>query len=166
MVIVEVCLFSKSAIHPGSDYICFQLVTGRMPFPEFTDPNVTVLISKGKRPPMPRSFDAPGITPAVWKIATKCWHEKANKRPEVNAVLRSLENLADPGPGMYTLMTYSYLEWDIIDLRIWQMTRMRQYHSPNGRGDFLTAEYHFYWRAESPPSNPCIWQTIYGRYPV
>jgi hypothetical protein len=81
-----------------------------MPFPEDTDPNVTIMIAKGKRPPKPRRFDAPGITPAVWKIAKRCWHERANERPEVNAVLQDLENLAKPAPGVYIHETCSFLE--------------------------------------------------------
>ena len=102
--------FSESMTCRRSDCFHFQLVTGRMPFPEFDDSNVVVLISKGKRPPKPRHFDAPGMTPAVWKIAKKCWHEKARERPEVNAVLQDLEDLANPGPGMCTHQTRSHLE--------------------------------------------------------
>ena len=68
-----------------------------MPFPEHTDPNVKKIISKGKRPQKPRRFEAPGMTPAVWKIAERCWHENAKERPEVNAVLQYLEGLANPG---------------------------------------------------------------------
>jgi hypothetical protein len=116
MVIVEARLVFESAICPGSDRICTQLVTGKIPFPEVTDPHLILLISKGKRPPQPRSFDAPGITPEVWRIATKCWRARAKKRPEINAVLQSLETLASLGSGVHIHETYSYLEWDIIDL--------------------------------------------------
>jgi hypothetical protein len=112
MVIVEVRPFSESVIRPHSDHFGFQLVTGRMPFPEFTDPNVTVLISKGKRPPKPRNFDAPGITPAVWKIAKKCWHEKAKERPEVDAVLRYLEDIANTGGCTHEACSCS--PWELI----------------------------------------------------
>jgi serine/threonine protein kinase len=107
MVIVEARLLSGSVIRSSSDRSRLQLATGEMPFPEFTDPNVTILIARGKRPPKPRNFDAPGITPAVWKIARKCWHEKAKERPEVNVVLKHLENLASPGPGMCTYPIWS-----------------------------------------------------------
>ncbi|KAF9643164.1 kinase-like protein [Thelephora ganbajun] len=77
--------------------VIVELVTGKMPFPEYTDHNVIVMISEGKRPSKPRHFDAPGMTPMIWKIAQKCWHEKANERPEVDAVLQSLEVLANSG---------------------------------------------------------------------
>ena len=97
MVIVEVCLFSESMIHLGSDHFRSQLVTGNMPFPECMDHNVINLMLKGKRPPKPRRFEAPGMTPAVWRIAEKCWHENAKERPEVNVVLQYLEGLANPG---------------------------------------------------------------------
>ena len=97
MVIVGVLLFHKGMIRPDSYCFCFQLVTGKMPFPEYTDHNVSVMVSKGKRPPKPFRFKAPGMTSEVWKIAEKCWHQKAKKRPEANLVLRSLENLLKPG---------------------------------------------------------------------
>jgi hypothetical protein len=97
MVIVAVRLVSESTTRPGSDYFRSQLAAGERPFPEFTDHNVVFLILKGKRPPKPHHFDAPGMTLAVWKIAEKCWHEKAKERPDVNGILKHLENLANPG---------------------------------------------------------------------
>lgn len=97
MVIVEVCQCVKIMTPSGSDRLYFQLVTGKMPFPESTDPNVFVMVLKGERPPKPRHFDAPGVTSAVWEIAQKCWHEEPKERPEVNVVLRSLESLVNPG---------------------------------------------------------------------
>jgi len=98
MVIVEVPppLF-EFLIRPVSDSFRVQLVTGKIPFPELTDPNIWIVVSKGKRPPKPHKFNAPGMTPAVWKIARKCWHQKAKERPEVNDVLQSLERLSNPG---------------------------------------------------------------------
>jgi len=97
MVIVEVCFFCRDAAYSGSDYLPFQLATGRVPFPDYTDHHVSIVISKGKRPPKPAHFKAPGITSAVWKIAEKCWHQKAKERPEAKVVLECLENLANPG---------------------------------------------------------------------
>ena len=97
MIIVEVRSFSESTNRPGSDHFRSQLVTGKMPFPECTDNKVLKLISNEKRPPKPRRFETPGMTPAVWKIAEKCWHENAKERPEVNVVLQYLEGLANPG---------------------------------------------------------------------
>ena len=108
MVIVEVRLFSENVTRPGSDRFRSQLATGMMPFPEKTDPSVMIMISKGKRPPKSRHFDAPGMTPAVWKIAKKCWHEKARERPEVNVVLQDLENLANLNPGVCIYQTRSH----------------------------------------------------------
>ena len=97
MVIVEVPLLFEFMIRPVPDSCCVQLATGKMPFPDMTDPNVTIAISKIKRPSKPRRFDAPGMTPAVWKVAQRCWHQKAKERPKANTVLQSLERLANPG---------------------------------------------------------------------
>lgn len=68
-----------------------------MPFPEYTDQNVIVTIYEGKRPPRPRKFDVPGMTRAVWNVAQACWNKRAEERPEANAVLQSLEALANSG---------------------------------------------------------------------
>ena len=102
MIIVEACLFPRTVIHPCSNRSRLQLTTGKMPFPESPDPSVNIMVSKGKRPSKPHSFDAPGMTPAVWKIAEKCWHQKAKERPKVNAVLQSLENLGNPGMNAHS----------------------------------------------------------------
>ena len=72
-------------------------MTGKIPFPDLTDPNVIFPIIKGKRPQRPRNFDAPGITPGVWVVAKKCWHDRAKQRPEVKTVLQDLENIANAG---------------------------------------------------------------------
>jgi len=93
MVIVEACLFHNSIVRQCADLFCLQLVTGRVPFFGLTDYAIMRLVSKGERPQKPDVFDAPGMTPPVWKIAKECWHGKAKHRPDVKAVLRRLENM-------------------------------------------------------------------------
>ena len=87
-----------------------------MPFHEYLDGKVTVMISKGERPRKPRRFEAEGITSDVWKVAKKCWHEKAAGRPEVEEVLHSLEKIANPGVCTNDACTCS--PWELIDLRL------------------------------------------------
>ena len=87
-----------------------------MPFPEFPDPKVTLMISKGKRPRKPRRFEAEGITSDVWKVAEKSWHEKPGSRPEVKQVLQNLEKIANPGVCTHIACTCS--PWEFIDLRL------------------------------------------------
>ena len=114
MVIVEVCLPRGGAGYPGSDYLPLQLATGKMPFPDYTDHNVAIIISKGRRPSKPMRFEALGITAGVWKIAKQCWDEKEKERPEARAVLQSLENLFHS--GRCTRNACSCLPWEVIDL--------------------------------------------------
>jgi hypothetical protein len=106
MVIVEVGLFSESTICLGSDRFLFQLATGRAPFPGWPDHKVPILVLKGRRPTMPRPLDASEKTSLVWKIAEMCWHQDAKERPEVDVVLKHLENPADPDPGTCTLRVF------------------------------------------------------------
>jgi hypothetical protein len=116
MIIVTVRLVSESVVRPSPDCFRFQLVTRGLPFLGLTHEQVLVAVPMGRRPLDPYLIRAPGMSPAVWKIAERCWHEKARERPEVNVILKNLENLANPGPGVCTRMC-SYQEWAIIDPR-------------------------------------------------
>ncbi|KAF9647956.1 kinase-like protein [Thelephora ganbajun] len=104
---------NKSDIYSLS-MVIVELVTGKIPFPDSSDPRVIIMISKGNRPPKPLQFDAPGMTPAVWKIAQKCWHQKAMERPEVKVVLQYLE--CPPNHGMCVHRVCSCPEREITDL--------------------------------------------------
>jgi hypothetical protein len=68
-----------------------------MPFHGISDITVSVMVSRGERPPKPQQFDAPGISPAVWKVAKTCWQKRAGERPEAKEVLRDLEKIANLG---------------------------------------------------------------------
>ena len=116
MVIVEVRLLPENMMRSDSDCFRFQLATGKIPFHGFGDHEVITKVSKGRRPSKPHRFDAKGITPAVWKIAEKCWHQKVRERPEVKAILQRLEDLQVADAGMYIPEACSYLKWEIIDL--------------------------------------------------
>jgi hypothetical protein len=75
-----------------------QLVTGKIPFPDVKlDGNITSKISKGERPPKPKGFPAPGASEEVWGVAEKCWHKKADKRPEVAQVYKHLNDIKSGG---------------------------------------------------------------------
>ncbi|KAF9646883.1 kinase-like protein [Thelephora ganbajun] len=106
---------NKSDVYSLS-MVMVELMTGKIPYPDSQDVNVIFLISKGRRPPKPLSFEAPGITPTVWRIAKKCWHGKAKKRPETNGVLQDLEKLANS--GVCTHEACSCHPWELIDLRL------------------------------------------------
>ena len=88
-------------------------MTRKVPFPDFTDPNATVMISKDKRPPTPRRSDALGTSKAIWKVATKCWHDGAKDRPEVDEALHDLEKILNP--DVCTRKTCTCEPWESID---------------------------------------------------
>ena len=84
-------------IYLGLNGFHLQLATGQAPFSGVVDSDVMVMASSGKRPQKPRRFDVPGITAEVWTVAEKCWHEKAEERPEAKAVLQDLEWISGSG---------------------------------------------------------------------
>ena len=108
------CVCSPKA-HPGPDWLRPQLATGKMPLHKYSDSLVKFMISKGKRPRKPRRFEAQGITSEVWKVAEKCWHEKAGERPEARQVLWDLEKIANSGVCTHNACTCS--SWEFIDFR-------------------------------------------------
>ena len=106
-------MFHRECEDPSSDWIRFKLATGGIPYLKTPDPTVILMVSKGKRPSKPRPFKAPGMTPAIWKIAQRCWDEKAKDRPEVDTVLHYLEELANIGGCTHE--DCSCLPWELID---------------------------------------------------
>ncbi|KAF9789408.1 kinase-like domain-containing protein [Thelephora terrestris] len=89
---------SKSDVYSLS-MVIVELVTGKVPFAGLTDYNAVRLVSKGKRPTKPRRFDFPGTSEAVWKVAEKCWHSKADRRPEVKGVLLDFDKITNSVEG-------------------------------------------------------------------
>jgi len=53
------------------------------------------------------------MTSAVWKITRKCWNEKARDRPEVDAVLQYIQDIANIGGCTHEAC--SCLPWELID---------------------------------------------------
>ena len=96
---------------PGPDFFRLKLATGKMPFHEYLDVKLVMRVLKGERPRKPHHFEAEGITSDVWKVAKKCWNEKAVGRPEVKEVLQSLEKIANPGVWANNACTFSPREF-------------------------------------------------------
>ena len=86
----------ECSVHPDIDRFHCKLATGAIPFPSEGDVAVISKVLRGRRPQKPQ-FTAPGITPAVWNIAKKCWRAKAKERPELKEVLQELENIGKHG---------------------------------------------------------------------
>ena len=86
-----------------------------MPFSGYTDRDIAVMVSSGKRPSRPRRFEAPGITPEVWSIAKRCWHERAEERPNAEAVLQDLRQITNRN-GEHVQEVRSYPQREFIDL--------------------------------------------------
>jgi hypothetical protein len=97
IVVVGLQFLSESRACLSKRRYHLQLVTGKLPFPRDNAPYVSYDILEGRRPRTPHRFDAPGMGPAVWKIAQACWQGYEWARPEVKNVLLSLKAIANPG---------------------------------------------------------------------
>ena len=54
------------------------------------------MVTRGERPSKPASAEAFGLTPELWELTKRCWHEKAKRRPDSLKVLTRLESTSLP----------------------------------------------------------------------
>ncbi|KAL0567883.1 Rho guanine nucleotide exchange factor [Marasmius crinis-equi] len=66
--------------------VCYEIFTGKHPFPELpTDAAVVVAVNQGKRPSRPK--DISELTDIMWALIEACWHRTPSSRPEAAQVL-------------------------------------------------------------------------------
>ncbi|KAF9789191.1 kinase-like domain-containing protein [Thelephora terrestris] len=70
--------------------VVIEIFTGKHPFPEESDQNVYLMVTKGKRPSKPAGASKSGLSSAGWKIVEDCWNKKRDKRPDMQAVVNRL----------------------------------------------------------------------------
>jgi len=79
-------LYSEKADVYSYGMILWELITREMPFDDTETFTIPVLVTKGKRPKIPKT------TPKEWsKLVKKCWDQKPEKRPTFPQILTILE---------------------------------------------------------------------------
>ncbi|KAF9443273.1 kinase-like protein, partial [Macrolepiota fuliginosa MF-IS2] len=87
--------------------VCYEIVTGKMPFYELDAPYAVILeIQKGGMPTKPAedalsTCQARGLTQHIWPFITSCWRKHKEKRPTAREILSAalLKDLQDPRPN-------------------------------------------------------------------
>jgi len=81
-------LYSEKADVYSYGIILWELLVRELPFAETEAFTIPVLVTKGKRPKIPKH------TPKEWiKLIEKCWHQRPEKRPDFPEILKMLDGL-------------------------------------------------------------------------
>ncbi|KAF9790630.1 kinase-like domain-containing protein [Thelephora terrestris] len=67
--------------------VIYETISGNPPFYECTDSHVALKVVAGEHPPRGVMF-----TQTLWKILESCWASRPNDRPNIEDILRRLEN--------------------------------------------------------------------------
>jgi len=79
-------LYSEKADVYSYGIILWELLMREMPFDDTETFTIPVLVTKGKRPKIPKT------TTKEWsKLIKKCWHQKPEKRPNFTSILERLD---------------------------------------------------------------------------
>ena len=52
------------------------------------------MVTRGERPSKPATAEVFGLTPELWELTRRCWHEKPERRPDALKVLTRLESMS------------------------------------------------------------------------
>jgi serine/threonine protein kinase len=81
-------LYTEKADVYSFGIILWELLMRQMPFDDTESFTIPLLVTKGKRPKLPKS------TPKDWcKLIDKCWHQKPDKRPTFSQILSMLDTM-------------------------------------------------------------------------
>ncbi|KAF9062118.1 kinase-like protein [Rhodocollybia butyracea] len=67
-----------------------EILTQKMPFPEYKDLAVIFRVLEGERPPRP---DSNWCTEILWSLTTRCWAQRSEDRPSIKEVYADLKDL-------------------------------------------------------------------------
>ena len=79
--------------------VIYEVLGGRPPFTLFKDYIVVRKVMNGERPERPKGTEGVWFTDSLWRMVTRCWAGRPERRPIVSDVLECLERVSrDLGP--------------------------------------------------------------------
>ena len=74
--------------------VIYEVLSGRIPFPQHGHYEVVLGVSKGERPERIEGHGRAWFVDDVWSILECCWEPNPDDRPSVSVVLRCLEKVS------------------------------------------------------------------------
>ena len=72
----------------------YQVLTGKLPFPQRRKARVMYVVMLGGRPAKPENAEEIGMTDVVWGLLKGCWEEERMTRPNAAEVLKKFYEIA------------------------------------------------------------------------
>lgn len=77
--------------------VIYEVLRGRIPFHQYTWCSAIARIIKGGRPERPPDEEGKWFTDGVWRVVECCWKCEPGDRPNIDYVLRFLEETSNSG---------------------------------------------------------------------
>ena len=74
--------------------VIYEVLSGRIPFPQYGHYEVVLGVSKGERPGRPDVEERMWFVDDVWSTLERCWEPSPGDRPALSVVLQCLEGVS------------------------------------------------------------------------
>jgi len=74
--------------------VIFEVLSGQIPFAQFSGLTAMVRTVYGERPERPKGEEGAWFTDDAWETLEQCWSHQPERRPNVEAVLERLEQVS------------------------------------------------------------------------
>ena len=71
--------------------VVYEVLSGHAPFPQYSNPLVTLKVVAGERPERPQGEEGAQFKDRLWKMLELCWKPQRGDRPGLKTLLRCLE---------------------------------------------------------------------------
>lgn len=107
--------------------VIYETISGKLPFHNDTDIEVSLKVIGGERPPWKTKFSE-----SLWKMLGRCWVSNPDYRPSIEDVLQCLK-MASESPLQHSVGSDKEVE---VDYDCWDWDSSEE--SSNGAGDVIT----------------------------
>jgi len=76
--------------------VIYEVLSGQVPFPGLKDGVIIFKVIEGERPGRPRGRQAAWFSDDLWKMLQLCWEPRPCDRPDLGAIIKSLEGITQP----------------------------------------------------------------------
>ena len=76
--------------------VIYEVLSGQVPFPGLKGTAVVCKVIEGERPGRPRGRQAAWFSDDLWEMLELCWKPQPCDRPDLDAILKSLERITQP----------------------------------------------------------------------